>query len=155
MQYFTLSPFTLTQSQHPTKDIIQQTPNTQQQTSNNKHPTTKSMIKIYHNPRCRKSREGLQILQESGKDFEIREYLKELPTVEELQSVIELLGISPIQLIRKNEAIWKENYKGKTLSDDQVIQVMVENPKLIERPIVINNDKAVVGRPPEKIHQII
>jgi arsenate reductase len=113
------------------------------------------MIKIYHNPRCRKSREGLQILQESGKDFEIREYLKELPTVEELQSVIELLGISPIQLIRKNEAIWKENYKGKTLSDDQVIQVMVENPKLIERPIVINNDKAVVGRPPEKIHQII
>ncbi len=113
------------------------------------------MIKIYHNPRCRKSREGLQILQESGKEFEIREYLKELPSSNELKSIIELLGISPIQLVRKNEAIWKENYKGKTLSDDEVIQAMVENPKLIERPIVINQGKAIVGRPPENIHQIL
>ena len=113
------------------------------------------MIKIYHNPRCRKSREGLQILQESGKEFEIREYMKELPSLDELASVIKLLGISPLELVRKNEAIWKENRKGKTLSDDEIIQAMVENPKLIERPIVINNDKAVVGRPPEKIHQIL
>jgi arsenate reductase len=113
------------------------------------------MIKIYHNPRCRKSREGLQILQESGKEFEIREYMKELPSLDELASVIKLLGISPLELVRKNEAIWKENYKGKTLSDDEIIQAMAENPKLIERPIVINNDKAVVGRPPEKIHQIL
>ena len=113
------------------------------------------MIKIYHNPRCRKSREGLQILQESGKEFEIREYLKELPSTNELKSVIELLGISPIQLVRKNEAIWKENYKGNALSDAEIVQAMAENPKLMERPIVINNNKAVVGRPPENIHQII
>lgn len=113
------------------------------------------MITIYHNPRCRKSREGLQIVQESGQEFQIREYLKEVPSIEELRSVISLLGIAPIDLVRKNEAIWKENFKGKTLSDDQIIQAMVENPKLIERPIVINNDRAIVGRPPENINQII
>lgn len=113
------------------------------------------MITIYHNPRCRKSREGLQIVESSGKEFQIREYLKELPTTEELSSVIELLGIAPLQLVRKNEAIWKENFKGKSLSDQEIIQAMAENPKLIERPIVINNGKAVVGRPPENIHQII
>lgn len=113
------------------------------------------MITIYHNPRCRKSREGLQILEESGKEFQTREYLKELPTTDELKSVIDLLGIAPIDLVRKNEAIWKENFKGKTLSDDEIIQAMAENPKLIERPIVVNNGKAVVGRPPENIRQII
>ncbi|MEQ6122767.1 arsenate reductase (glutaredoxin) [Pseudotenacibaculum sp. MALMAid0570] len=113
------------------------------------------MIKIYHNPRCRKSREGLQILQESGKEFEIREYLKETPSKEELKSVINLLGISPLELVRKNEAIWKESYKGKDLSEADIINAMIENPKLIERPIVINNEKAVVGRPPEKIQQIL
>jgi len=113
------------------------------------------MITIYHNPRCRKSREGLQILEGSGKEFLIREYLKELPTTDELKSVINLLGIAPIDLVRKNEAIWKENFKGKTLSNDEIIQAMAENPKLIERPIVVNGDKATVGRPPENIRQII
>lgn len=113
------------------------------------------MITIYHNPRCRKSREGLQILEASGKEFQIREYLKEIPTVEELTSVIKLLNISPIQLVRKNEAIWKENYKGKTLSDKEIILAMIQNPKLIERPIVINNENAIVGRPPENIKQIL
>jgi len=113
------------------------------------------MIKIYHNPRSRKSREGLQILQESGNDFEIREYLKEIPSSEELSVVIELLGISPIELVRKNEAIWKENFKGKSLSDSEIIAAMVANPKLIERPIVVNGDKAIVGRPPENIQQIL
>ena len=113
------------------------------------------MIKIYHNPRCRKSREGLQILHESGTEFEIREYLKETPTSEELSSVIDLLEISPMDLVRKNEAIWKENYKGKSLSDSEIIAAMAENPKLIERPIVINGDKAIVGRPPENIKQIL
>lgn len=113
------------------------------------------MIKIYHNPRCRKSREGLQILQESGNEFEIREYLKEIPSSEELSAVIELLGISPIELVRKNEAIWKESYKGKSLSDSEIIAAMIANPKLIERPIVVNGDKAIVGRPPENIQQIL
>ena len=113
------------------------------------------MIKIYHNPRCRKSREGLEILQNSGQAFEIREYLKEIPSTDELASLIKLLGISPIDLVRKNETIWKENYKGKTLSETEIIEAMIENPKLIERPIVINNKKAIVGRPPENIKQIL
>ena len=113
------------------------------------------MIKIYHNPRCRKSREGLQILEQSGKPFEIIQYLKEVPSLDELKSIIDVLGITPMELVRKNEVIWKENYKGKDLSDMEIIQAMIDNPKLIERPIVINNGQAVVGRPPEKIQQII
>lgn len=113
------------------------------------------MIKIYHNPRCRKSREGLQILEESGKDFEIVKYLENTPTKEELSDIIELLGIKPIDLVRKNESIWKENYKNKQLSDNEIITAMIENPKLIERPIVVNKNKAIVGRPPENIKKII
>lgn len=113
------------------------------------------MIKIYHNPRCRKSREGLTILQDSKKEFEIVEYLKNVPTFDELSSIIKTLHIKPIDLVRKNEAIWKENFKGKTLTDTEVIKAMVENPKLIERPIVIHDDKAIIGRPPENIKQIL
>ncbi|MBB3122850.1 arsenate reductase [Mesoflavibacter sabulilitoris] len=113
------------------------------------------MIKIYHNPRCRKSREGLQILEESGKDFEIVKYLENTPTKEELSDIIKLLGIKPIDLVRKNESIWKENYKNKQLSDNEIITAMVENPKLIERPIVVNKNKAIIGRPPENIKKII
>lgn len=113
------------------------------------------MIKIYHNPRCRKSREGLAILENSKQEFEIVKYLENIPTEKELFKIIDLLGISPMQLVRKNEKIWKENYKGKELSDSEVIQAMVNNPKLIERPIVINNNRATVGRPPENILEII
>ncbi|MEN8858154.1 MAG: arsenate reductase (glutaredoxin) [Flavobacteriaceae bacterium] len=113
------------------------------------------MIKIYHNPRCRKSREGLEILQNSGQAFEIKEYLKEIPSTDELASLIKLLGISPIDLVRKNEAIWKENYKGKTLSNSEIIAAMINNPKLIERPIVVNNNKAILGRPTENIKRIL
>lgn len=113
------------------------------------------MIKIYHNNRCSKSRCGVELLENSGKEFEIVKYLDTPPNLEELQHIIDLLGISPIELVRKNEAIWKENFKGKTLSDSDVISVMVENPKLIERPIVINGNKAVIGRPTEKILDII
>lgn len=113
------------------------------------------MITIYHNPRCSKSRQGLSILEESGKEFEIVKYLDSQLDVNELSNIIEQLDIKPIDLVRKNETIWKENYKGKDLSDQEVITAMVENPKLIERPIVINKGKAVIGRPPEKINSII
>lgn len=113
------------------------------------------MIKIYHNNRCSKSRNGLQILEESGKEFEILKYLDNVPSEEELNAIVKLLGISPIELVRKNEKIWKENYKGKDLTDTEIIKAMVENPKLIERPIVINGNKAVIGRPPENISSII
>ena len=113
------------------------------------------MIKIYHNPKCRKSREGLQLLKESKQEFKIIEYLKEAPSFDELKSIIHLLGIPPLELIRKNESIWKKNYKGKELTNDEVIRAMTEHPKLIERPIVINKEKAVIGRPLENIEYIL
>jgi len=113
------------------------------------------MIKIYHNPRCSKSRQGLSILEASGKEFEIIKYLEKELTSKELLSIISKLGIKPMDLIRKNEAIWKSEYKGKTLSDQEIIEAMLKHPKLIERPIVINEDKATIGRPTDNIIKIL
>ena len=112
-------------------------------------------MKIYHNPRCSKSRQGLAILNESGKDFEIIDYLKNPISFAELEDIIEKLGIPPIELIRKNEAIWKQEFKGKDMTDRELIEAMCDHPKLIERPIVIEGEKAVVGRPPEKIRDLV
>ncbi len=115
----------------------------------------KNMIKIYHNPRCRKSREGYEILEKSGKAFEVVKYLEDIPSKEELRHVLSCLGISPENLVRKNESIWKENYRGKLLSDEEILEAMILHPKLIERPIVINGTKAVIGRPSESINGIL
>ncbi|NLP57903.1 arsenate reductase (glutaredoxin) [Lutibacter sp. B1] len=112
-------------------------------------------MKIYHNPRCSKSRQGLAILEDLNLNFEVVKYLETPVSKEELTEIISLLNISPIDLVRRNETIWKENYKGKKLTDAQIITAMVENPKLIERPIVINNGKAIIGRPPEIIKTIL
>jgi len=112
-------------------------------------------MKIYHNPRCSKSREGLAILETSKLIFNIINYLETPSSKEELTEIIRLLGIAPVDLVRKNETIWKEKYKGKTLSDSEIVTAMVDHPKLIERPIVINNGKAVIGRPPEIIKTIL
>ncbi len=112
-------------------------------------------MKIYHNPRCTKSRQTLALLQENGVDPEVVEYLKDLLTTEDLSELIGFLGIKPLALVRKNEAVWKEQFKGKELSDKEVIKAMVENPKLIERPIVVKQKKAVLGRPPENVLQLI
>ena len=113
------------------------------------------MITIYHNPRCSKSRQGLAIVEESGKDFEVVKYLDEPLSEEKLMELLKLLNIAPLDLVRKNEAIWKENYKGKNLTDAEIVKAMVQNPKLIERPIVVNGKKAVIGRPPENILDIL
>jgi len=113
------------------------------------------MIKIYHNPRCSKSRLGVAYLENKNLDFEVIKYLDNPLTEEELTDIISKLNISPIELVRKNEAIWKSEYKGKELSDSQIIEAMVKNPKLIERPIVINKNKVVVARPAEIIENII
>ena len=113
------------------------------------------MIKIYHNPRCSKSRQGLAIIEESGKDFEVIKYLENELSTNQLETIISKLGIKPIDLVRKNEAIWKSDYKGKKLSDKAVIEAMIMHPKLIERPIVINGNNATIGRPPETILNII
>ncbi len=108
-------------------------------------------MKILHNPRCSKSRQGLAILTDAKVDFEIIEYLKTPLSEKEIKDIITKLNMEPIDLVRKGEAIWKENFKGKDLSNNQIIKAMADNPKLIERPIVIHNDKAVLGRPSEKI----
>jgi len=113
------------------------------------------MIKIYHNNRCSKSRQGLEIIKNSGKDFEIINYLVDTPTVSDIKRILKLLNINPLDLVRKNEAIWKEQYKGLTLTNGQIIEAMVKHPKLIERPIAINGNKAIIGRPPELINTII
>ena len=109
------------------------------------------MLTIYHNPRCRKSREGLQLLEESGKAFETRLYLTEAFSKQELTDLIQALGVAPIELVRKNEAIWKSDYKGKDLSDEEVIEAMLAHPRLIERPVVTDGRSAVIGRPGERI----
>ena len=108
-------------------------------------------MKIYHNPRCTKSRQTLALIKEKGKNIEIIEYLKERISIEDLGLLLAMLKIKPIALIRKSEQIWKEKYNGKELTDDEIIMAMAENPKLIERPIVVQNGKAIIGRPPEKV----
>ena len=113
------------------------------------------MITIYHNPRCRKSREGLQILENSGKEFEVRKYLEDVPIIEELRQILKYLNIPAEKLVRKNESIWKEEYKNKELSEEEIINAMLLHPKLIERPIVIKDNEAVIGRPPENIEKLI
>ncbi|MEO9257720.1 MAG: arsenate reductase (glutaredoxin) [Crocinitomicaceae bacterium] len=112
-------------------------------------------MKILHNPQCSKSREALSILQEKGEKIEIIEYLKNTPSVEELKSIIKMIGVRPEEIVRKGEAIYKELYKGKVLSDEEWIEAMVKHPKLIERPIVIKDKKAIIGRPPLKIIDIL
>lgn len=113
------------------------------------------MIKIYHNTRCRKSREGLQTVQASEQPYEVIDYISNPLSEKELQDVIKILGIKPIDLVRKNEAIWKSDFKGKELSDQQVITAMATHPKLIERPIVIHKNKGVIGRPNTRIFDIL
>jgi arsenate reductase len=112
-------------------------------------------MKLYHNPRCGKSREALKLLQEKGFKPEIIEYLKNIPTHAELEDVLQKLGMRAEDLLRKNEKVFKELYKGKELSDSKWIEAMIAEPKMIERPIFINGDKAVVGRPPEKVLELI
>lgn len=112
-------------------------------------------MKIYHNPRCSKSRQTLEIIQEKGLEPEIIKYLDTPPSKSELTEIIKMLGIKPEELLRKGEAIFKESYKGKTLTDEQWIDAMVEHPKLIERPIVVNGNKASIGRPPISVLEIL
>lgn len=113
------------------------------------------MIQVYHNSRCGKSRECLVFLENSGQKYEIVKYLEDVPSFEELKKIIQKLEIKPIGLVRQKEKIWIENFKGKPLTDDEIIQAMISNPILIERPIVINGDKAVIARPLEKVAAIL
>jgi arsenate reductase len=113
-------------------------------------------VKIYHNPRCGKSRQTLQLLQEQGIEPEIIEYLKTPPSAEELNDILQKLGIGPRELMRKNEAEYKTSgLNDETLDREALINGMVSHPILIERPIVVANDKAAIGRPPEAVLTIL
>jgi arsenate reductase (glutaredoxin) len=112
------------------------------------------MVKIYHNPRCSKSRQTLQLLIENGVEPEIIEYLTHVPSRKELSEVITKLSIKPKDLIRTKEDDFKP-YKGQEFSDDEWIDILVKHPKLIERPIVVSGQKAAIGRPPEKVLEVL
>jgi arsenate reductase len=113
------------------------------------------MITIFHNSRCLKSRQCLSLIENSSKKFEVIKYLEIPPTIDELTEIISKLEIAPIDLVRKKEKIWIEEFKNKSLSSKDLIEIMVKNPILIERPIVINGNKAIVARPIEKALGII
>lgn len=108
-------------------------------------------LKIYHNPRCRKSREALQYLEETKQSFDIINYIDKRLSKAEIEQLLKELCYQPEELIRKNEAIWKEQYKGKDLSVDELVSALSENPKLIERPIISNGKSAVIARPLDKL----
>lgn len=113
-------------------------------------------VTIYHNPRCSKSRKTLELLRSKGIEPVIVEYLEDPPTRKKLVEILAMLNLEPRQLMRKNESVYKEKKLDDTsLSREQLVNAMVENPILIERPIVITNGKAVIGRPPENILGII
>lgn len=112
-------------------------------------------VTIYHNPRCRKSREALALLVDNSCQITIVEYLKNELSLTDLSILISELKIKPIDLVRRNESIWKEEFKGKELNDKEILLAMVNNPKLIERPIVKSKKGIVVGRPIENVLKII
>ncbi len=112
-------------------------------------------MKIIHNNRCSKSRCALEILENKGVDFEIVKYLENPLSAVEIKDLLKKLNLPAEAIIRKGEADYKANYKGKTMTEEDWIDAMVKFPKLIERPIVVKGDKAVVGRPPENIEQLL
>ena len=103
-------------------------------------------MKIYHNPRCTKSRNALKLIQDKGLEIEIVEYLKKPLNANELNSITKLIGLTPEQIVRKNEEVYKNEFKGKSLTNEQWIDALISNPKLIQRPIIIANDKGIIGR---------
>lgn len=113
------------------------------------------MLKIYHNPRCRKSRAGLAYLSGKNVSFEIREYLKDPITKSELKEVLQKLEKSPFDIVRKQEDVYKKELKGKKLTGEEWIEILITNPKLIERPLVVSDHKAVLAQPPENIDELL
>ncbi|MGE5356344.1 MAG: arsenate reductase (glutaredoxin) [Deltaproteobacteria bacterium] len=109
---------------------------------------------IFHNPRCGKSREALQYLQQKNVEFQIVLYLHDTPSFEEMKQIISKLKIKPLDLIRKKENIFKENFSGQDLSDDEWIHILIQHPILIERPLIISDRSAVIGRPKENIEKL-
>ena len=113
------------------------------------------MIQIYHNSRCGKSRNCLALLEKSNKKFEIINYLTNPPSFDELNTIIKKLNVEPIELVRKKEKIWIENFKDIEMNSKEIVQAMVDNPILIERPIVIIGESAIIGRDLEKVESFL
>ncbi|MDP2155317.1 MAG: arsenate reductase (glutaredoxin) [Sulfuricella sp.] len=112
-------------------------------------------LRIYHNPRCSKSRSACALIAENGIAAEVVEYLQTPSSKEELRALLKKLGMKPAEIVRQGEAVFKEHYAGRTLSDEEWLDAMVAYPILIERPIVVCGDKAVVARPPEKVLELL
>lgn len=113
-----------------------------------------SEFRIYHNPRCSKSRSACALLAERGVDAEVVEYLKTPPTKEELRALLAKLGMKAEDLVRRGEEVFKRDYAGRTLDEEGWIEAMIAHPVLIERPIVVRGERAVVGRPPERVNEL-
>ena len=113
------------------------------------------MRTIYHNPRCRKSRETLKLIEESGEMVQVVEYLKMPPSRDDLQKIVHMLGMSAEKLVRKEEKLYKEQFRGTEMSEEDWLDALTEYPILIERPIVVSGDKAVIGRPPENVKELL
>lgn len=112
-------------------------------------------LRIYHNKRCSKSRAAYQLIADRGLAFEVVDYLAAPPSHEELRDLLRKLGMKAVEIVRRGEAVFKEQYAGRTLSDDQWLDALVEHPILIERPIVVRGEQAVLGRPPEKVLELL
>jgi len=108
-------------------------------------------MKIYHNPRCSKSRQTLQLIKDAKVEVEIVEYLNEIPTKEELKIILMKLNLQPKDIVRQGELIYKEKFKNSNFTNEEWLQILIENPILIERPIVVKGNKAILGRPPENV----
>lgn len=113
------------------------------------------MLKIYHNPKCRKSRAGLSFMLEKGSDPRVIDYIKKPISAEELRALLAKLGMKPFQLVRTQEELYKTHLKGKNLSDDEWVDILLANPRLIRRPIIETDNKAVIGDPIENINNIL
>jgi arsenate reductase (glutaredoxin) len=112
-------------------------------------------LTIYHNPACTKSRETLALLRSRGHEPRVVEYLKTPPSEAELSAIVRKLGIKPLELVRRNEQVFKDEYAGKMLADKEWIKAMVANPILIQRPIVVRGEEAAIGRPPQDIERLL
>ena len=110
---------------------------------------------IYHNPRCRKSREALQLLEEKNIKFKVINYLKEVFDKQSLEKVLDVIGKKPSEALRKNEEIWRKQFSGKKIGEEEILKLMIKYPKLIERPIVIFGNKGVIARPLENLIDFI
>ncbi|WP_374682493.1 arsenate reductase (glutaredoxin) [Accumulibacter sp.] len=112
-------------------------------------------LRIYHNNRCSKSRAACQLIADRGVEVEVVDYLKTPPSRDELRALLDKLGMKPEELVRRGEAVFKENYAGRSLSDDEWLDALAAHPILIERPIVVRGERAVLGRPPEKVLELL